>query len=120
MFFNTSAVTWKYDGPSCGPDVQAFHKSLPGYNSTPLVPLPVLAKELGVKHILVKDESNRFGLPAFKILGASWAIAKALLARYKLPYMCSLDELSTLARHDGVDGIKLVACTEGNWGRAVA
>ena len=59
-------------------DVTEFHKSLPGYEPTPLVNLPNLAKKLGVKQILIKDESKRFNLNAFKGLGASYAIFKFL------------------------------------------
>ena len=58
--------------PSPG-EAHAFHQSLPGYSPTPLVPVPELAAELGVGRLLVKDESSRLGLPAFKVLGASWA-----------------------------------------------
>ena len=58
--------------PSPG-DAHAFHQSLPGYSPTPLVPVPELAAELGVGRLLVKDESSRLGLPAFKVLGASGA-----------------------------------------------
>ena len=47
---------------------------MPGYRPTPLVELPELAAELGVAAVLVKNESKRLGLPAFKILGASWAV----------------------------------------------
>ena len=36
---------------------------------------------LGVGEVLLKDESSRLGLPAFKILGASWAIYRSLEAR---------------------------------------
>ena len=53
-----------------------FHKSFSVYQKTPLVCLKNLAKKLGVYHIFVKDESFRFGLNAFKVLGASYAIAK--------------------------------------------
>ncbi len=56
--------------------VRAFHRTLPGYAPTPLVPLPALAQTLGVKGIYLKDESKRFGLNAFKALGASYAIHK--------------------------------------------
>jgi len=49
--------------PSPG-DAHAFHQSLPGYSPTPLVSVP----ELGVGRLLVKDESSRLGLPAFKVL----------------------------------------------------
>ncbi|MBQ9423381.1 MAG: diaminopropionate ammonia-lyase, partial [Pyramidobacter sp.] len=59
---------------------RAFHRSIPGYAPTPLADLPCLARELGVARVLVKDESFRFGLNAFKVLGGSWAIARALAA----------------------------------------
>lgn len=76
-----------------------FHRSLPGYAPTPLVDLPGLAGELGVARVLVKDESSRLGLPAFKVLGASWA-CKQVLGRSP--------------------GATLVTATDGNHGRAVA
>src|SRR5690349_17114833 len=56
----------------------AFHAELPGYRPTELTELPALAKELGVGRVFVKDESTRMGLGAFKVLGASWAIARLL------------------------------------------
>ncbi len=76
----------------------AFHQGLPAYRPTPLTAVPGLAAELGVGQVLVKDESQRLGLPAFKALGAWWAIDRALLA----------------------DTAELVTATDGNHGRAVA
>ncbi len=58
--------------------VQQFHRGLPGYRPTPLHCLDATAAALGVGSVYVKDESDRLGLPAFKILGASWAAAQAL------------------------------------------
>jgi hypothetical protein len=58
--------------------VYDFHRSLPGYSPTPLVRLPGLAGYLGVRELFVKDENHRFDLKAFKILGASYAMAKCL------------------------------------------
>lgn len=55
-----------------------FHRQIEGYQPTPLVSLPNLAKQLGVKAILVKDESKRFGLNAFKVLGGSYALGRQL------------------------------------------
>lgn len=72
---------------------------MPGYAVTPLVELPTSADELGVGRALVKDESLRMGLPAFKVLGASWACHQVL------------------KRHPGAE---LVTATDGNHGRAVA
>ena len=58
-----------------------FHRRLPGYRRTPLHDAPQLAEELGVSRVLVKDEADRLGLPAFKMLGASWATYRALYER---------------------------------------
>ena len=59
----------------------AFHRRLPGYQPTPLIDAPELARMLRIGHVLVKNESSRLGLPAFKILGASWAVYRALEKR---------------------------------------
>ena len=80
----------------------AYHRSLPGYAPTPLIDAPDLAADWRVKRVWLKFERERFGLPAFKFLGASWA-ARRLLG--EPPYD---------------PGITLVAATDGNHGRAVA
>jgi diaminopropionate ammonia-lyase len=84
--------------PPGGTDVFEFHRKLPGYRPTPLRRLDRRARAVGALYL--KDESDRFGLPAFKILGASWAIAQALRAR--------------------PDIRMLIAASAGNHGRAVA
>ncbi|WP_261624642.1 diaminopropionate ammonia-lyase [Nesterenkonia marinintestina] len=95
-----------------------FHRSLPHYAPTPLIPVPALAESLGVGTVLVKDESSRLGLPAFKILGASYAVARALSARLGEPHALPLD---TLRERLGTNsGLSLIAATDGNHGRAVA
>ena len=53
-----------------------FHKSFPQYTVTPLQDLAELASYLGVKSIHCKDESYRFGLNAFKVLGGSYAMGR--------------------------------------------
>jgi diaminopropionate ammonia-lyase len=80
--------------------VRRFHRSLPGYAPTPLRELPGLAAALGVGRLYIKDESPRFGLLAFKGLGASWAIHR-LVAK-------------------GVTLTTVASATDGNHGRAVA
>ena len=98
----------------------AFHRRLPGYAPTPVVPLTALAASLGAGRISAKVEAIRLGLPAFKILGASWAVYRELCRM--LPGLedrwATLDELrreaATLAP------LTLVAATDGNHGRAVA
>ena len=100
------------------PAVEAFHKTLPYYDETKLHSLPSVASELGFSHVFVKDESTRFGLPSFKILGASWAIHQALCTRLELPSSTSLEDLTGVLK--GRTDVRLVTCTEGNWGRACA
>jgi diaminopropionate ammonia-lyase len=95
----------------------SFHAALPGYERTPLVELPALGAELGARHVLVKDESSRLGLPAYKVLGASWAIAR-LLARHA--GLTAAPTLSQLRRAAASRRLTLVTATDGNHGRAVA
>jgi diaminopropionate ammonia-lyase len=98
----------------------ALHRLLPGYTPTPLIAAPRLASTLGIGKVWVKDESSRLGLPAFKILGASWAVACALADRLgedQLRYD-SFGEL--VGRAAALRPLTLAAATEGNHGRAVA
>lgn len=53
---------------------RAFHRTLAGYEPTPLRRLDGLAAALSVQAVYVKDESRRFGLNAFKALGGSYAM----------------------------------------------
>ncbi|MFD0684050.1 pyridoxal-phosphate dependent enzyme [Actinomadura fibrosa] len=107
-------------------DVAAFHRALPGYAPTPLVELPELAADLGAERLFVKDESFRLGLPAFKILGASWGVYRALCDRYGMDADVSTaadatDPLARLrARVEAEAPVRLVTATDGNHGRAVA
>lgn len=98
-----------------------FHRGLDGYAPTPLVEAPALAAQLGLERLWVKDESERFGLPSFKPLGASWAIAQELARRAGLdspPRPAPDADLS--AAFASVEPRVLVAPTDGNHGRAVA
>ena len=101
--------------------VRRFHQSFPEYSVTPLVELKSLAEELGVSNIFVKDESYRFGLNAFKVLGGSYAIAREIGIRMGI----SEEEL-TLARllqpdvQARLGQLRFVTATDGNHGRGVA
>jgi len=100
-------------------NISKFHSSLPNYIPTPLVKLSKLAKHLGIKEILVKDESHRFDLNAFKVLGASFAIAKYLGEMLKQKE----DELTfqkIITEQSKYNHITFVTATDGNHGRAVA
>lgn len=98
-----------------------FHKSFPGYCRTPLARLKNAAKEFGVADIFVKDESYRFGLNAFKVLGASFAIGQYIANRLgrdlsELPFsVMTSDEVKK-----ELGEITLVTATDGNHGRGVA
>jgi diaminopropionate ammonia-lyase len=97
---------------------RVLHRALHGYAPTPLHAAPSLAAELGLGAVLLKDESSRFGLPAFKALGAWWAIAWALAERLGEPALATEPD-ALRARSRGA-GLTLVCATEGNHGRAVA
>ena len=98
--------------------VRAFHQGFPQYAPTPLAGLPATAKALGLGTIYVKDESFRFGLNAFKVLGGSFAIGKYLAETLgAAPDYALLTATETKAR---LDGLTFVTATDGNHGRGVA
>lgn len=96
----------------------SFHKTLPNYQPTPLHNLGSLANNLGLQAVSVKDESQRFDLNAFKILGASWAVAVSLAEYYDLPLAeINYDELRSCRSKSQ---LTFVTATDGNHGRGVA
>src|SRR6266513_4299237 len=100
-FARPAARAWTCTpAPTAG--TRVFHARLPGYAPTPLTEVPAVAAELGVGRVFVKDESARMGLPAFKVLGASWAVHRVL------------------SRREAAGPMTLVAATDGNHGRALA
>jgi diaminopropionate ammonia-lyase len=99
--------------------VTCFHESLPGYSSTPLVKLSALAEYLGVEDISIKDESKRFGLNAFKVLGASYAMARAI--KFELKLDVKEFTFKEIVLHSSkISQLTFVTATDGNHGRAVA
>jgi diaminopropionate ammonia-lyase len=104
--------------PGLEGQARALHHALEGYAPTPLHRAPSLAAELGLGAVLLKDESSRFGLPAFKALGAWWATAWAVAERLGEPALATRPH----ALRDRARGapLTLVCATEGNHGRAVA
>lgn len=110
--------TWNLE--RTGRDPLDFHRRLPGYEPTPLTEAPRLAETLGVGRVWVKDESSRLGLPAFKILGASWAVYRALEEHSEngIGAWDGLEELRE--RLEPLLPLALAAATDGNHGRAVA
>ena len=101
--------------------VRSFHKSFREYAPTPLVPLNNLAANIGVGSILLKDESKRMGLNAFKMLGGSYAIARILAEKLDRPIDgLTRDELVSPAIRKRIGDITFVTATDGNHGRGVA
>lgn len=101
--------------------VQRFHQSFPEYAETPLVDLKNLAQKLGVGSIYVKDESYRFGLNAFKVLGGSYCIANYIAQKTGT----SMEELtySKLISDEMKEKTKdltFITATDGNHGRGIA
>lgn len=98
-----------------------FHKSFPQYSVTPLQKLSALAGYLGVKNIYCKDESYRFGLNAFKVLGGSYAMGRYIAQELdrdisELPYsVLSSDKL-----REEFGQATFFTATDGNHGRGVA
>ena len=100
---------------------RAFHRSFPGYAPTPLVELRALSARLGIHRLWVKDESPRFGLNAFKVLGASYAVARHIAARLGMAEAAlSCDVLAGEACREAMRGATLFTATDGNHGRGVA
>ena len=98
-----------------------FHRSFPQYSVTPLQNLSSLAKYLGVKNIFCKDESYRFGLNAFKVLGGSYAMGRYIAKELgrdisELPY----NVLSSDKLREEFGQATFFTATDGNHGRGVA
>ena len=108
MSFQFLVNPWRGGAPDASADpaaaadaAPAFHRGLDGYSASELRDAPELAAAMRVGRVWLKIETERFGLPAFKILGASWAAERLLEGR-------------------DTAGATLVTATDGNHGRAVA
>ena len=102
-------------------EVMDFHKSFPMYSETPLRDMKNLAGELGLGRIYVKDESYRFGLNAFKVLGGSYAIGNYLAKKLgksitEMPYNVIVSD----DVREELGEMVFVTATDGNHGRGVA
>lgn len=102
-------------------EVMDFHKSFPMYSETPLRDMKNLAGELGLGRIYVKDESYRFGLNAFKVLGGSYAIGNYLAKKLgksitEMPYNVLVSDNV----REELGEMVFVTATDGNHGRGVA
>jgi diaminopropionate ammonia-lyase len=107
------------DAASSSDGPLAFHRRLPGYAVTPLVDCADVAARVGLSRVWVKNESLRLELPSFKMLGASYAVYRALCQRLgSEPEWAGIDELRDACA--SLRPMALAAATDGNHGRAVA
>ena len=100
---------------------RAFHESFPQYTVTPLTKLEKMADMLGLGEVYIKDESYRFGLNAFKVLGGSFAMARYIAQQTgkdvsELPY----NVLTSDALKEEFGQATFFTATDGNHGRGVA
>jgi len=98
-----------------------FHESFPQYSKTPLIKLEHMASYLGLKEVYIKDESYRFGLNAFKVLGGSYAMARYIAKQTgkdvsELPYQV----LTSDRLRQEFGQATFFTATDGNHGRGVA
>ncbi|OIK10451.1 diaminopropionate ammonia-lyase [Bacillus sp. MUM 116] len=101
--------------------VRNFHKSFPEYKVTPLHSLDELSKQFVVSNIWVKDESYRFGLNAFKVLGGSYAVGKYLAEKLNVDISeLSFEKLRSNEVKEKLGSITFVTATDGNHGRGIA
>lgn len=101
--------------------VRAFHRSFPDYRKTPLVKLTGLAEVLGVREVVVKDESYRFGLNAFKGLGGSYCIANYVAEKLQVPVEeLDYQRLTSEEVKEKLGDVTFVTATDGNHGRGIA
>lgn len=101
--------------------VRAFHKSFPQYAPTPLAALDKLAKRNNVAGIYIKDESYRFGLNAFKVLGGSFAMARFIAQQTGRDIsQLGFDQLTSPEVKKELGDYTFFTATDGNHGRGVA
>lgn len=101
--------------------VERFHHTYENFEKTPIHDLDALALHLGVSKIFVKDESYRFGLNAFKVLGGIYAIGKyiAKLLDQNIDEL-SFEQLKLPEVKEKLGDCTFISTTDGNHGRGVA
>ena len=100
---------------------QRFHAGFPGYAPTPLHRLDSLAGALGLARVYVKDESQRFDLNAFKVLGGGYAMGCCLAEKLgRRIDDCSFDFLASAQTRKQLGDVTFITATDGNHGRGVA
>lgn len=98
-----------------------FHSSFPMYKETPLTSLDALAEHLGIKKLYVKDESYRFGINSFKVLGGSYAMGRIIGQHMGVPEEnVNFDYIKSPQVKENIADMTFISATDGNHGRGVA
>ena len=98
-----------------------FHGSFPQYSVTPLARLDGMAKYLGLGGLFVKNESYRFGLNAFKVLGGSFAMGRYIAKEMGRDVSeMTYDYLTGETFRKEFGQATFFTATDGNHGRGVA
>ena len=101
--------------------VQRIHRGYPDYHETPLRRLEAMADTLGVKALFVKDESQRFGLNAFKGLGGLYALTRVICRELGLEAeKVSFSDFKKPKYQEAVHKMAFVTATDGNHGKGVS
>lgn len=127
------SIQWVQNGMPAGTDRRAlmslreveqartFHESFPQYAVTPLADLTGMASRLGLGGVYVKDESCRFGLNAFKVLGGSYAMARYIAQRLGREVSgLTYGYLTSEAFREEFGQATFFTATDGNHGRGIA
>ena len=101
--------------------MSGLHCSIEGYAPTRLVSLKGCAGDAGIRGFLVKDESTRFGLKAFKPLGGIYAMFRIVCAELGLDYrLTTLDQILDGTFRDEIAKLTFITTTDGNHGKGVS
>ncbi len=104
----------------CVDKARSFHSGFPQYSVTPLARLDGMAGYLGLAGLYVKDESYRFGLNAFKVLGGSFAMARYIAGEMgKDVSELTYDYLTSPAFRAAFGQATFFTATDGNHGRGL-
>ncbi len=102
------------------PRVLKFHSQLSGFETGSLKSLKSLSCMLGLGGIWVKDESRRFDLNSFKVLGGSYATYMHLKERLGIKEDIDFNDLTSPEVKKKLGTITFATATDGNHGRGVA
>lgn len=107
--------------PDATASAHNIHHALDSYKPTPLVSLEGMAKRLGVKAVFIKDESQRFGLNAFKGLGGLYALTRVICRELGINVdKISFEKLQKPCWKEQIQNMVFVTATDGNHGKGVA